>query len=50
MVRVEPTPDLVTTSQKDQMNTTDIPANKPRKYELSNFTQYYQKLILSLIA
>jgi len=50
MVRVEPTPDLVTTSQKDQMNTTEIPANKPRKYELFNFTQYYQNLILSLIA
>ena len=50
MVRVEPTPDLVTTSQKDQMNTTDIPANKPRKYELFNFTQYYQNLILCLIA
>ena len=31
MVNVELTPDLVTTSQKDQMNTTEIPANKPRK-------------------
>ena len=36
MVKVELTPDLVTTSQKDQIKTTDTPANKPRKYELLN--------------
>ena len=32
MVKVEETPDLVTTNQNDQMKTTEIPAINPKKY------------------
>ena len=36
MVRVDATPDLVTTNQNDQIKTTEIPAINPRKYFLFN--------------
>ena len=32
MVKVELTPDLVTTNQNDQIKTTEIPAINPNKY------------------
>ena len=32
MVKVELTPDLVTTNQNDQIKTTEIPAINPKKY------------------
>ena len=51
MVKVEETPDLVTTNQNDQIKTTDMPAINPKKYSLlsisknlNNFTRFiYEK-------
>ena len=39
MVKVEATPDLVTTNQKDQIKTTEIPAINPKKYLLFNMLE-----------
>jgi len=39
MVKVDVTPDLVTTNQKDQIKTTEIPAINPKKYLLFNMLE-----------
>ena len=39
MVRVDATPDLVTTNQNDQIKTTEIPAINPKKYLLFNMLE-----------
>ena len=44
MVRVEETPDLVTTNQNDQIKTTEIPAINPKKYLLFNMLENSQDL------
>ena len=44
MVRVDATPDIVTTNQNDQIKTTEIPAIKPKKYLL--FKMLEDSLIL----
>ena len=39
MVKVEETPDLVTTNQNDHIKTTEIPAINPKKYLLFNMLE-----------
>ena len=49
MVRVEATPDLVTTNQNDQIKTTEIPAINPKKYLLFSMLEnsLFYKLFFS---
>ena len=44
MVKVEATPDRVTTNQNDQIKTTEIPAINPKKYLLFNMPENSLKL------
>ena len=39
MVKVDATPDRVTTNQNDQIKTTEIPAINPKKYLLFNMLE-----------
>ena len=39
MVKVDATPDLVTTNHNDQIKTTEIPAINPKKYLLFNMLE-----------
>ena len=48
MVKVDATPDLVTTNQNDQIKTTEIPAINPKKYLLFNMLENSQVLKTSL--
>ena len=48
MVKVDATPDRVTTNQNDQIKTTEIPAINPKKYLLFNMLENSQVLKTSL--
>ena len=45
MVKVEETPDLVTTNQNDQIKTTEVPAINPKKYSLLSMPENPTNLI-----
>ena len=49
MVKVDATPDLVTTNQNDQIKTTEIPAINPKKYLLFSMLEnsLFYKLLFS---